>query len=121
MRAYVPLAAVALAELVAARSLPGPFQACVVDPAWRAGAPDVDEEEWEFEAQQAAAARHARRNDGERTGAVLALDVELPSDAPIEDGGVEVPGPIALRDVAAVLDVELAWYGVQELRALLDG
>jgi hypothetical protein len=85
----------------------------VVDPAWRAGAPEVDEEEWEYEAQGSAAQALP-----EAGGFVLAADIELPAAAP-DDGWVEVPGPVARRDVAAVLDAELAWFGVQELDALL--
>jgi hypothetical protein len=114
MRGYCPVPAAGLATLLAERSLPGPRRVCVVDPAWRADAPEVDEEQWEYEAQQAAAAAL----DDPR-GAVLAMDLALPGTPGIEDGWVEVPGPIAIDDVAAVLTADLAWYGVQELPALL--
>jgi len=55
MRAYVPVGWAQLAALDAQGVLPGPLRACAVDPGWRAGSPEVDEEEWEFEAQLVAA------------------------------------------------------------------
>ncbi len=114
MRGYCPLPAPALADLLADGTLPGPLRACVVDPDWRAGAPEVDEEQWEYEAQEAAAAALA-----DPRGVVLAVDLTLPAATPVVDGWVDVPGPIALDAVAAVLTADLAWYGVQELPALL--
>ncbi len=92
---------------------------CAVDPAWRAGAPDVDEEEWEFEAQLAAAEDLADL-DG---GVVLAVDVpepDTPGRTRLEDGWVSLAGPISRRDTAAVLTTDLAWFGVQEIPGLLD-
>jgi hypothetical protein len=114
MRAYAPVPAAALAVLLGDAALPGPLRACVVDPVWRAGSPEVDEESWEYEAQEQAAGAL----DGVR-GAVLAVDVPDVIGEP-QDGWVWLPGPIALRDVAAVLTAELAWFGVQELPSLLE-
>jgi hypothetical protein len=120
MRAYIPVGWAQLAALDAGGRLEGPLRACAVDPAWRAAAPEVDEEEWEFEAQLAAAEALADL-DG---GVVLAVDV--PDDegteqgAPFEDGWVDVPGPVTRRDVAAVLTTDLSWFGVQEIPGLLD-
>jgi hypothetical protein len=120
MRAYVPVGWAQLAAFDAAGSLEGPLLGCAVDPSWRAGSPDVDEEEWEFEAQLAAAEALADL-DG---GVILAVDVPGPDvtgqgDA-FEDGWVSVAGPLTKRDTAAVLTVDLAWFGVQEIPGLLD-
>ncbi len=107
-------------------------------PARRAGSPEVDEEEWEFEAQLAAAEALVDL-DG---GVVLAVDVPDPAapdgagpdaaapdgagpdpaapDAAFDDGWVSVAGPVTRRQVAAVLTTDLAWFGVQEIPGLLD-
>lgn len=114
MRAYLPIDRVQLVALEADGTLPGPLRGCVVDPAWRAGDPAVDEEQWEYEAQ--ALAVEGLLDAG---GVVVAVDV-TPDAAP-DDGWVVVPGPIRRADVLAVLDAELAWYGVQEIPALLEG
>ena len=74
MRAYIPVGWAQLADFDATGRLEGPLRGCAVDPAWRAGSPDVDEEEWEFEAQLAAAEALADL-DG---GVVLAADVPEP-------------------------------------------
>ena len=120
MRAYIPVGWGQLAAFDAAGGLEGPLRGCAVDPAWRAGDPDVDEEEWEFEAQLAAAEALADL-DG---GVVLAVDVPEPDttgpDAPFEDGWVSLAGPISRRDTAAALTMDLAWFGVQEIPGLLD-
>ena len=115
MRAYVPIGWPQLEALQAHGRIPGPLRACVVDPSWRTGAPEVNEEEWEFEAQSAAAAAL-----GAEGGVVLAVEAEGPATPPA-DGWLALPGPVALRDVAAVLDAELAWFGVQEVDQLLAG
>jgi hypothetical protein len=115
MRAYCPVPAAGLAALLADGTLPGPVHACVVDPAWRAGDPEVDEEQWEFEAQEQAAGSL----DDDR-GAVLAVDVPAPAGVEPLDGWIDLPGPIVLGDVAAVLTTDLAWFGVQELPGLLE-
>jgi hypothetical protein len=113
MRTYVPLAWSQVAVLAAQGEVAPPVHACVVDPAWRRGAEDVDEEMWEYEAQSMAA--EALGADG---GLVVALD--LPEGAPfIDDGWISVTAAVRLRDAAALLDVDLSWYGVQELDALL--
>jgi hypothetical protein len=128
MRAYVPVGWAQLAALDAQGVLPGPLRACAVDPAWRAGSPEVDEEEWEFEAQLAAAEALVDLAGG----VVLAVDVpdaaspsgEAPDgagpDAAFDDGWVSVAGPVTRRQVAAVLTTDLAWFGVQEIPGLLD-
>jgi hypothetical protein len=116
MRAYIPLGWADLAGFEAAGELQGPLRACVVDPRWRAGSPEVDEEEWEFEAQVAAAEALVDR-DG---GVVLAVDVPDPATDP-EDGWVTLVGPVARRDAAAVLTADLAWFGIQEIPGLLPG
>ncbi len=118
MRTYIPVGWAQLAALHAAGSLDGPLRACVVDPAWRAGSPEVEEEEWEFEAQLAAAAELADL-DG---GVVLAVDVDTTdtTDTAPDDGWVTLDGPVSRRDTAAVLTSDLAWFGVQEIPDLLD-
>jgi hypothetical protein len=120
MRAYIPVGWGQLAAFDAAGRLEGPLRGCAVDPAWRAGNPDVDEEEWEFEAQLAAAEALADL-DG---GVVLAVDVPEPvaagRDSPFEDGWVTLPGPVSRRDTAAALTTDLAWFAVQEIPGLLD-
>ncbi len=92
MRAYIPVGWEQLAAFDAAGRLEGPLRGCAVDPSWRAGDPEVDEEEWEFEAQLAAAEALADL-DG---GVVLAVDVPDPepggSDSPFEDGWVSLDG-----------------------------
>ncbi len=115
MRAYVPVGWAQLAVFDAAGRLEGPLRACVVDPSWRAGSPDVEEEEWEYEAQLAAAEDLADL-DG---GVVLAVDVPEAVTA-VEDGWVTLVGPVDRRDTAAVLSTELAWFGVQEIPGLLE-
>jgi hypothetical protein len=123
MRAYVPVGWAQLAALDVEGVLPGPLRACAVDPGWRAGSPEVDEEEWEFEAQLAAAEALVDL-DG---GVVLAVDVPDPAEsgaagqgAAFDDGWVSVAGPVTRRQVAAVLTTDLAWFGVQEIPGLLD-
>ena len=116
MRVYVPAAWSQLTRLQTDGSLPDPVRGCAVDPRWRADSPDVDEEQWEYEAAQLAA--QTLTEDGEPSGMVLAVDVpgELPGQA---DGWVAVPGGVRRSQVGAVLDSELAWYGLQELAGLL--
>jgi hypothetical protein len=127
MRAYVPVGWAQLAVLDAEGVLQGPLRACAVDPGWRVGAPEVDEEEWEFEAQLAAAEALVDL-DG---GVVLAVDVPDPAGSgpqsagagqgsAFDDGWVSVDGPVTRRQVAAVLTTDLAWFGVQEIPGLLD-
>jgi hypothetical protein len=116
MRAYIPIGWTDLATFDADGRLGGPHRACVVDPQWRAGSPDVDEEEWEFEAQLAAA-EALLDLDG---GVVLAVDVDEP-DADPQDGWVTLTGPVSRRDAAAVLTADLAWFGIQEIPGLLPG
>jgi hypothetical protein len=118
MRAYIPVGWEQLAVFDAAGRLDGPVRGCAVDPQWRADDPEVDEEEWEFEAQLAAAAALADLEGG----VVLAVDVPEPAgtDSPFEDGWVGLAGPITRRDTAAALTVDLEWFGVQEIPGLLD-
>jgi hypothetical protein len=113
MRAYLPIDRAQLVALHRQGALPGPLRGCAVDPAWRAGAPDVDEEQWEYEAQSQAA--DSLPGVG---GVVLAVDIG--ADIPPADGWVMVPGPIRRTAVAAVLSADLAWFGVQEIPALLE-
>jgi len=115
MRAYLPVGWAALADLHRAASITGPLRGCAVDPAWRAGDPSVDEEQWEYEAQAQAA-------ESLPGGAGVVLAVDVPGDgSAIQDGWVELPGPIRRADVAAVLTADLAWFGVQEIPGLLPG
>ncbi len=113
MRAYIPVGWAQLRELDATGLLGGPLSLCSVDPEWRAGAPDVDEEEWEFEAQLAAAQSLADLDDA-AGGVVLAVD--LP-DARIDldDGWGTYAGPLGRTDTAAVLTADLQWFAVQEI------
>ena len=113
MRAYAPISWAQLSQLVQAGSLPGPLRACAVDPAWRAGAAQVEEEEWEYEAQLLAA-----QVLGQRPGVLLAIDPEDPGD--IDDGWVRLVQGVRRRDVAALLTEDLGWFGVQEAAGLLD-
>lgn len=115
MRAYIPVSWGQLAAFHAHGGLDGPLRACVVDPVWRDAAPDVDEEQWEFEAQEAAAADVADLGGG----VVLAADMDAPDTAP-DDGWVTLDGPVGGSDTAAVLTTDLAWFGVQEIPELLD-
>ena len=120
MRAYIPVGWEQLAAFDSADRLEGPLRACAVDPEWRTSDPGVDEEEWEFEAQLAAAEALADL-DG---GVVLAVDLPDPEpggpDPALEDGWISMTGPISRRDTAAVLTTDLAWFGVQEIPGLLD-
>jgi hypothetical protein len=120
MRAYIPVGWEQLAAFDSAGRLEGPLRGCAVDPSWRASDPEVDEEEWEFEAQLVAAEALADL-DG---GVVLAVDVPAPEpggpEPTFEDGWVTLTGPISRRDTAAVLTTDLAWFGVQEIPELLD-
>ncbi len=120
MRAYIPVGWEQLAAFNVAGRLEGPLRGCAVDPSWRASDPDVDEEEWEFEAQLVAAEALVDL-DG---GVVLAVDVTDPdpgsSASSFEDGWVSLTGPITRRETAAVLTTDLAWFGVQEIPELLD-
>ena len=117
MRAYLPVGWAQLADLEAAGELPGPLAACAVAPGWRAGAPEVDEEQWEFEAQGVAAAALADLGGG----VVLAVDLPDAAGPVTDDGWIDAPGPIRRADVAAVLTDDLAWFGVQEIADLLAG
>ncbi len=112
MRAYVPVTWEDLDELSGSGTLPGPRAAYVVDPAWCAADPGATEEEWEYEAQELAA--DALDQHG---GVVLALEVAVPGH--VDDGLVELPGPIQRRAVAAVFTADLAWFGLQEVPHLL--
>lgn len=115
-RVYVPVGWSQAERLSAEGVFEGPVRACAVDPRWRAGAPEVDEEEWEFEAQSQAADALTELGGG----LVLALDVPESVLGPAaEDGWREVAGPVRRRDLAALLDADLGWYGVQELAQLL--
>jgi len=113
MRAYLPLTWAQLRTLETAGRLDGPLRACAVDPAWRAGSPEVDEEQWEFEAQSCA----AQELTGPDAGVVLAVDVEE-SAAPLADGWFTT-GALERAQSSAVLTADLAWYGMQEVAALL--
>ena len=117
MRAYLPVGWLDLRALHDAGALTGPRRACAVDPQWRTGAPAVDEEEWEFEAQLLAA-QVLPDLDG---GMVLALDLDPESVQAPEDGWLDVPGPVRRREIGALLTEDLAWFGAQELGELLNG
>jgi hypothetical protein len=112
MRAYLPLAWPDLRRLHEAGQLDGPTRACVVDPAWRRAAPEVDEEQWEYEALSLAAT--ALGSDG---GLVLAVEAQPTSS--FDDGWCTVAGAISTEAVHAMFSERLEWYGIQELGALL--
>ena len=114
MRVYLPIGWVQLAQLDRAGELPAPLPGFVVDPAWRTGTPEVDEEEWEYEAQTLAA--DALPDVG---GVVLAVDLDPMPDLTVADGTLVVARSVPRRRVAAVLGADLAWFGVQEIPALL--
>ena len=113
MRAYLPVGWNQLAQLERTGELAAPLPGFAVDPAWRTGAPEVDEEEWEYEAQTLAA--DALPADG---GVVLAIDWDRPTETGLTDGAFVVAGAVSRRHVAAVLGADLAWYGVQEIPVL---
>lgn len=115
MRAYVPVGWAGLATLHAVGALPPGLRACAVDPAWRYGDPSADEEQWEYEAQQAAA--DALPEGG---GVVLAVDLDPPAGLVMADGWFDLPAPISRADLAAVLTVDLEWFAVQEIPILLE-
>lgn len=115
MRVYVPATWSQLTYLQDEGALPGPLRGCAVDPRWRADAPDVDEEEWEYEAQLLAAAELT----AESASGGMVLAVDLAEELGVEDSWVVVPGPVLRRQVGALLDSGLAWYGLQELAGLL--
>ena len=115
MRAYAPVGWPQLEQLAEAGQLTGPVRACAVDPAWRTQAPDVDEEQWEYEAQRRAAAAL-----GEPGGVVLALDADPAPGSVVQDGWVDLAGPVRRVDLAAVLTEDLAWFAVQEIPDLLQ-
>jgi len=116
MRAYLPLTWAQLKVLQAAGSLEGPLNMCGVDPLWRAGSPDVDEEQWEFEAQSMAAAELV----GPDAGVVLAVDLD-DVDPAMQDGRFAYAGPVVRPSASAVLTADLAWFGMQEIAELLNG
>ncbi|MGB7983202.1 MAG: hypothetical protein WCF36_20660 [Candidatus Nanopelagicales bacterium] len=116
MRAYLPVGWADLRTLRDAGELAGPRRGCVVDPVWRAGGPEVDEEEWEFEAQLLAA-QALPDLDG---GVVLARDLDPKGLSAPVDGWLDVPGLVRRREVGALLTEDLAWFGVQELDEVLD-
>lgn len=115
MRAYVPLAWDDVAVFHAEAAISPPVRACAVDQAWRQAATDVDEEQWEYEAQSMAA-----ESLGEGGGLVLAVDVPQPGES-LADGWFELGEPVGRSQVAAILTGELAWFALQELPQLLDG
>lgn len=114
MRVYLPVSRRSLAALQEDGVLGGTHRACAVSAAWRAAEPQVDEEQWEFEAQSLAA--------GELTsgsgGVVLAVDVS-DTRTPDDDGWLAVTEAVRRSQVAAVLTQDLAWYGIQEIGELL--
>lgn len=113
MRAYLPVGWAELEQLARSGGLPGPLVGWCVDPAWRSAAPDVTEEEWEYEAQELAA-----QDLGPTGGAVLAVEVGDPA-ATRTDGRLQVSGAIRRTDVQAVFSRDLSWFGVQEIDDLL--
>ena len=114
MRVYLPIGWGQLAQVDRTGELAAPLPGFAVDPAWRTGSPEVDEEQWEYEAQTLAA--DALPADG---GVVLAVDLDPMPDLAIADGTLVVAGSVPRRRVAAVLGADLAWYGVQEIAALV--
>ena len=116
MRAYFPIGWATARTLSDDGEIAGPLRGCAVDPEWRAGAADVEEEEGEYEAAELAAGSL----DPVESGVILALD--LPDDTAIEqdDGWFDWAGPLLRRELGAVLGSDLGWHGVQELTVLLD-
>ena len=121
MRAYIPVGWEQLAAFDSVGRLEGPLRACAVDPSWRASDPEVDEEEWEFEAQLAAAEALCGPRRRRSSWPWMCPDPSrTASDSTFADGWVSLTGPISRRDTAAVLTTDLAWFGVQEIPGLLD-
>ncbi len=115
MRAYLPLTWAQLQAWHAAGSLEGPLRACAVDPAWRVGSTDIDEEQWEFEAQSLAAGQLL----GPDAGVVLAVDLD-DVEPTMQDGWFTYAGPVTRSSASAVLTADLAWFGMQEIAELLS-
>lgn len=116
MRAYLPVSQARAGQLLEVGQLAGPVAVWAVDPQWRAGAPQVSEEEWEYEASLLAA-----DNLPDPEGVILAVDIDAAASGQLalDDGRTTLPGPVLLAAVAAVLAADLAWYGVQELPDLI--
>ena len=116
MRVYVPVGRLQLEVLRGGRGLDGPLTGWAVDPGWRTGSPEVDEEQWEHEAQTEAAATLTEL----ARGLVLAVDVPDEAVSDPDDGRVIIPGGVRWSQVGALLDRDLAWFGLQELDILLS-
>jgi hypothetical protein len=114
MRVYLPISRTSLVALQTDGMLGGTHRACAVPAAWRAAEPQVDEEQWEFEAQSLA----AEQLMASAGGVVLALDLSDPR-TPGDDGWLTVTEAVRRSQVAAVLTRDLAWYGLQEIGDLL--
>ena len=138
VRCYVPLDAAQLTMLRDARHLPGPLPAATVTRTVREGAPGADEEEWEYAAQQAAAARllaarapvvlaavdlvtelvDAERPDG---AFVQVAHLDLPRVAALHLGDDVVTGdPDALAGTSADEEIELSWYDTTEIAHVVE-
>jgi len=115
MRVYLPVGRPQLEVLRGGRGLDGPLTGWAVDPSWRTGSPEVDEEQWEHEAQLEAAAALAEPVGG----MVLAVDVPDEEVSDPDDGRVVIPGGVRRSQAGALLDRDLSWFGLQELDSLL--
>jgi hypothetical protein len=148
-RVYVAAAVSSLTGLVEAGSLPTRGTGHAVTQAVRAGNPDGDDDEWEFEAYSDAASASLDLldpTDGELRRVVISVDLD-PGDVQPLDGDVStavgLPAQVPLRSVAAVHiddaeagdvvarvlagaparlldDIALAWFDAAEISVLVD-
>ena len=129
-RVYLPATTADLATLVDSGSMSTGGTGYAVTPAVRAGSPDGDDDEWEFEAFGDAAAACIALLGPDTSGlrrVVVSVDLD-PADVVAADGSaaaasvpsaVAVPAAVALRSVAAVhVDDENAAAALAEV---LDG
>lgn len=132
IRVYLPTT---LGELASALSDggfgPAPIRAHAVTEALREASGEGSDEEWEYAALMAAAEESRELvPDGEPVRrVVVAAEVQEAVPTPGEVTGVEVPGAVAMRDVAAVhADLseadaargeDLCWFATQEITDLV--
>lgn len=105
VRAYLPASLPLLADWVAAGEVPAGRAAHAVTHRLRDEYPDGGDEEWEYVALTTAAQQSVGLLDESAVPRRLVLAVDVPRVEPAEGedaSAVTVPGPVRIRDVAAV-------------------